>query len=184
MSNKGFNKQGKSWYIPEGSKTIKQRALERIELSRPLHNGKPNMHAYWEDGEWHYPLMWGKAGHYGFPKDRAMEKHDERIAKMYAQMEKAEADLKLKQVQLKTQAAEVKLMRDIVIQERLKFVNRGFKKPDGGPIRNKFAGVNKGTYKDSCNECLDKGECGSSDGCCNCICHKGTRQDWYNMYNL
>jgi len=148
--NKGFTKENNSnWLISPSWGERKKAAMARIEASRPLHQGKPNPHAYWEDGEWHYPLMWGKAGHYGFPKDRAMEKHDERIAEMYARMEKHEAELKLKQIRLKKHADEVAALRKSVVEERLKFVNKGFKKPDGGPIRNQtlFTGkmnVNKG----------------------------------------
>jgi len=41
-------------------------------------------------------------------------------------------------------------------------------------------------YSLTCNECLTTsegggGECGSSDGCCNCICHKGTRHDYHRF---
>lgn len=196
--NKGFNKEGTNWR-PHYTLTYAERKkafLEEVEKTRPLHNGLPNPHAYFEDGEWHLPLMWGKPGHFGAPQPKY-------VTKVYDDMIRNESILRTKQIALKKLASEVETKRKAVVAARLTHVNKGFKKPDGGPIRNQslFTGqmnVNKGfispgtvitfekdnkftanTYVDNCNECLDKGECGSCDGCCNCICHKGTRQDYY-----
>lgn len=171
MSNKGFTKKGSTWDYGLSYAEKRKKFYAEVERSRPLHNGKPNRHAYWEDGEWHLPLMWGKPGHFGTPQPKY-------VNQVYEDMIRNEAILRDRQAKLKELANEVEAKRKAVVAARLTYVNKGFKKPDGGPIRNNYsAGVNKGKYKHSCDECLDIGECGSCDGCCNCICHKGTRHD-------
>lgn len=67
----------------------------------------------------------------------------------YDDMIRNEALLKDKQAKLKDLALEVLAKRKAVVAARLTYVNKGFKKPDGGPIRNQtlFTGkmnVNKG----------------------------------------
>jgi len=118
----------------------------------------------------------------------------------YEDMIANEAILKDKQDKLRSLASEVASKRKAVVAQRLTYVNKGFKKPDGGPIRNQslFTGqmnVNKGfispgtvitfekdnkftsnkkvpEYSLSCNECLETSEGGGGEcGSCDGCCN-------------